>query len=57
MFSRTEKNVIRTFNEESYFYHAKSLKAIGDADAANSLFVKVVKMNGFYKELAIEEMQ
>jgi tetratricopeptide (TPR) repeat protein len=57
MFSRTEKNVIRTFNEESYFYHAKSLKAIGDVDAANSLFVKVVKMNGFYKELAIDEMQ
>lgn len=52
-----EKNVIRTFNEEAFFYHALCLKDLGETDGANSYFVKVVRMNGFYKERAIEEMR
>jgi TolA-binding protein len=57
LFLKVEKNVIRTFNEEAFFYHAKCAKEVGDPDTANSLFVKVVQMNGFYKERALEEMQ
>jgi TolA-binding protein len=57
LFLKVEKNVIRTFNEEAFFYHAKCTKEVGDPDTANSLFVKVVQMNGFYKERALEEMQ
>jgi tetratricopeptide (TPR) repeat protein len=56
-FQKVEKNAIRTFNEESFFYHARCWKAKGDIDGANSFFVKVVRLNGFYKERAIEEMQ
>lgn len=57
LFSKVEKNFIRTFNEEALFYHGKSLKKLNRIDEANTLFVKVVKWNGFYKEQAIEEMQ
>jgi TolA-binding protein len=57
LFSLVEKNMIRTFNEEAFFYHARCLKALGDVDGANSNFVKVIQMNGFYRERAIEEMQ
>jgi TolA-binding protein len=57
LFSKVEKNFIRTFNEEALFYHGKSLKKLNRIDEANALFVKVVKWNGFYKEQAIEEMQ
>jgi TolA-binding protein len=57
LFLKVEKNVIRTFNEEAFFYHAKCAKEVGDPDTANSLFVKVAQMNGFYKERALEEMQ
>jgi TolA-binding protein len=56
-FTKVEKNFINTFDEESFFYHAKSLKALGKIDEANSLFVKVVHKNGFYKEHAIKEME
>lgn len=56
-FKQVEKNMIRTFNEESFFYHAMCLKSLGDVDGANSHFVKVIKLNGFYRERAIEEMQ
>ena len=57
LFQKVEKNHINTFDEEAFFYHAKCLKAQGDIDGANSLFVKVVQMNGFYRERAITEMQ
>ena len=56
LFSKSEKNMIKTFNEESLFYHAKSLKALGLVDEANALFTKVVQKNGFYAANALKEI-
>lgn len=56
LFSKSEKNMIKTFDEESWYYHAKSLKAAGQVDEANALFTKVVQKNGFYAENALKEI-
>lgn len=56
-FLKVEKNGINTFDEEAMYYHAMTLKTLGNIDDANSLFVKVIRENGFYKENALQQMQ
>lgn len=49
-------NVISVFNEETRFYKAKSLKALGMLNDADILFTKIVSENGFYAEKAVVEL-
>lgn len=57
LFEKVDRNMINTFDEEALFYRGKSLKALNRADEATSHFIRVVQMNGFYKEHALQEMQ
>lgn len=56
LFAMSEKNMIKTFDEESMFYHAKSLKALGRIEEANAKLEKVILRNGFYIENALKEI-
>jgi len=55
-FDMVLKNMISVFNEESRFYKAKSLKALGRLDEAKLLFEKIIRDNGFYANEASREI-
>ena len=53
----TMRNMINKFNEESEFYKAKSLKALGRSDDAKKLFESIVAKGKFYSEQAEKELE
>ncbi|MFM9985775.1 MAG: tetratricopeptide repeat protein [Flavobacteriales bacterium] len=56
-YDQTMRNMINKFNEESEFYKAKSLQALGRSDDAKKLFESIVAKGKFYSQQAEKELE
>lgn len=57
LYDKALGNKITKFKDESEFYKAKSLKALGRTEEANKIFTKIAGKNGFYSAKAAKELE
>lgn len=53
---RAATHAVDVFDEEATWYHALSLERLGETEAAQESFVRIVARNGFYAERAEERL-